>query len=108
MARTETEKVEANPPLNVIGRLPEFACSHWTGYGIESELCQNYLHVLSALKGVKALFSNTSPFYIKKLGAPITNADQERIDKVFIAVEKAIAESERLPGPTPDPERGEK
>jgi len=40
------------PPDNVIGRLPEFACSHWTGYGIESELCQNYLHLLSALKAI--------------------------------------------------------
>ena len=39
-------------PTDILGRLPEFACSHWTGYGIESELCQNYLHAISALRAM--------------------------------------------------------
>jgi hypothetical protein len=97
MSWEEADKIrrENEPPSNVIGRLPEFACSHWTGYGIESELCQNYLHALSALRRVKELFAEPSPFFIKKLGAPITNADQERIDKTFIAIENAIAKSEK-------------
>jgi len=61
----------------------------------------------SALRGVKELFANTSPFYIKKLGGPITNADQARIDRVFMALDEAF---ESTPSPaqgTPEPPKAE-
>jgi len=51
--------------------------------------------MLAVLKGVNALFSNEPLFGIEKLGgSPITNADQSRIDQVFIAVDAAIARGE--------------
>ena len=51
--------------------------------------------MLAALKGVNALFSDEPLFDIKKLGSPITNGDQERIDRVFIAIDAAISKAER-------------
>lgn len=45
--------IQNEAPKDVLGRLPEFACSHWTGYGIESELCHNYLHAISALRAIR-------------------------------------------------------
>lgn len=50
--------------------------------------------LLAALKGIKGLFADSSPFYIAKVGKPITNGDQSRIDSVFIALEAAIANFE--------------
>lgn len=57
--------------------------------------------LLTTLKAVRGLFANTSPFYIRKLGAPITNADQSRIDAVFIAVDAAIASEGVSASPQP-------
>jgi hypothetical protein len=42
-----------------------------------------------ALQAVVGLFRDSS-FYIKKLGLPITNGDQERIDRAFILAEAAL------------------
>lgn len=50
--------------------------------------------LLAALKAVEALFRDGSPFYISKLGAPMTNGDQEVIDRAFVASSTAIAKAE--------------
>lgn len=39
-----------------IGRLPQFACEHWTHYGVFSELSQSYLELITALKYVSSLW----------------------------------------------------
>jgi hypothetical protein len=44
----------------------------------------------AALTGIRALFADPSPFYIKKLGGPITNEDQTKIDQAFMAIEAAL------------------
>ena len=52
--------------------------------------------MLKALQAVAGLFAEGSPFYINKLGPPITNGDQEKIDKAFIATADAIAKARGL------------
>lgn len=44
-----------------------------------------------ALDGLMDLFCDPSPFYIKKLGSPITNGDQDRIDNAFVVGQEALA-----------------
>lgn len=43
-----------------------------------------------ALTAVLNLFRDPSPFYIKKLGSPITNGDQALIDNAFIKAEATL------------------
>lgn len=44
-----------------------------------------------ALDGLMDLFCDPSPLYIKKLGGPITNGDQDRIDEAFVVGQDALA-----------------
>lgn len=54
-----------------------------------------------ALYGVVNLFVPPSPFYIKKLGMPITNGDQDTIDTAFMKADAALAP---VPGSSPKEE----
>lgn len=51
---------------------------------------QENARLRTALAGVRTLFSGNSKYYIRKLGAPITNGDQDQIDAVFIAIDAAL------------------
>jgi hypothetical protein len=44
--------------------------------------------LVEALKALKELFAEPSPFYIKKLGAPITKGDQDKIDAAFVKLDR--------------------
>ena len=45
-----------------------------------------------ALEGIQRLFSGSSQFYIKKLGSPMTNGDQDQIDAVFGKIANVLRE----------------
>lgn len=50
--------------------------------------------LMIALRMVRRLFGEGSPLFIKKLGGPITNGDQDKIDAPFIAIDRALARAE--------------
>jgi chromosome segregation ATPase len=56
---------------------------------------------LEALQNLVGLFRHPSPFYIKKLGGPITNGDQAEIDAAF---QKADSLARPIPAEKPDRE----
>jgi hypothetical protein len=84
MAKSETP-VKATPPHDAIGRLPLYACHHWTGYGIESELCHNYLHLLTAVKAIL----KCDPF---DCDAPSGTSDE--LQAALDSAQKAVAKAE--------------
>ena len=49
--------------------------------------------MLAALKGITELLADGSPFYLAKVGSPITNEEQKRIDRAFIAIDSAVAKA---------------
>jgi len=59
----------------------------------DAHLQRSHEALVDAARLVVALFTEPSPFYIKKLGGPITNGDQKKIDDVFIALDAALTEA---------------
>lgn len=64
----------------------------------EGRLREQVTRLEIALRGVVNLFKDPSPFYIRKLGPPITNGDQEVIDGAFICAENALSRTAETPG----------
>ena len=58
----------------------------------------SHKRLVEALEGIENLFRDNSAFYIKKLGAPFTNADQGVIDRAFLNSDAALAEARKLEG----------
>lgn len=56
----------------------------------------SHAELMKALDGLMDLFHDPSPFYIKKLGSPITNGDQDKIDDVFANAQDALEAARKV------------